>query len=178
MRLILGFVVSVLLVGGFFGHASRGGASGASGGALSRQVAATPAEVVDALRASMSADGLDLVSRADDGDHFRQLIPATALSADPEFASAASEVGDIILTARVHPRGAEVRAAFTASGTSPGYEVTVAPAADGKGSTVAVASSVEEGTGANAARQAQRIRRVIDREAAKVLDSVVARVRA
>jgi len=171
----MAFVMALLLLGGFLARPG-GGASASADGSHSRQVDAPPAAVVAALRASMSADGLQLVSRADNGDHYRQLVPAYETARDPKYAEL-SRFGDMIVTARVHDGGAEVHTGFTSMDTAADFTITVAAREAGQGSVVTVAGEVEQGTGDDAERIAERLRATIDGQSREILGRIVANVR-
>lgn len=177
MRLIGAFFFAALLLGGFAtrpggGLASPSG-SGGHGGDHSSRVAASPSAVMEAVSESLASDGLDIVSRADDGVRLRSVIPSTALSADPEFAPL-SRYGDMIITARVGASDAEVTAGFAMIETAAHYRITAAPAPDGKGSVVTMEARVEEGSGRDSRRVARGLRTVIDRSGRNLLDRVTA----
>ncbi|HEX8216638.1 MAG TPA: hypothetical protein VF577_04150 [Allosphingosinicella sp.] len=177
MRLIGGFFFAVLLLGGFITRPGGGLASPSGSGGDSRnhssQVAAAPSDVMAAVSESLAADGLEIVSRADDGVRLRAVIASTALSGDPEFAPL-SRYGDMIITARVGASDAEVTAGFAMKETAAHYRITAAPAGDGKGSIVTMEASVEEGSGRDSRRVARGLRTVIDRSGRNLLDRVTA----
>jgi|GEM_PF-6870763 len=177
MRLFALIVVAGAIFGGLL--TPRGGGSGsASAGAareFSRSVDADPREVMDAVRDSLRAEGLDLVSRADDGDRLRQVIPSTVLSREPDFASLA-RYGDMIVTARVGSSEAEVRTGFALISTAAHYRIVAAPGPDGKGSVVTIEPRVEEGTGRDSRRIARNLRAIIDRQARQALEQLTASV--
>ena len=176
MRLVGAFFFSLLLLGGFLTRPGGGltSAEGASDrGRHSATVAASPREVMAAVRESLVADGLDIVSRADDGDRLRAVVPSTVLARDPEM-TALSRYGDMIITARVGPSEAEVTTGFAMIGTRAHYRITAASAGDAKASTVTMEASVEEGSGRDSRRVARGLRTVIDRSGRELLDHVIA----
>jgi hypothetical protein len=174
MRMVGVFFMSVLLLGGFLARPGGDLASADRGGSgHSRQVGAAPAEVMAAVRDSLRAEGLAVVSRADDGDRLRQVIPATALSRDPDLASLA-RFGDMIVTARVGGDEAEVRTGFAMISTAAHYRITATPGRDGKGSTVTIEPRVEEGSGRDSRRIARNLRTVIDRHGRDMLQRLTA----
>jgi hypothetical protein len=171
MRIFFAFVMAMLLFGGFLARPG-GAASSRSDGHSSRHIRAPRADVVDALRAMMRQDGMELVSRADDGDRYRAVIPAARLNADPKFSGAGSVVGDVVITARVHPGGAVIDTGFSANDTSARFEVAVTAGEGGQGSDIAVTGTVEEGHGPVAHRLAESMRRLLDSEAGTLLDTI------
>ena len=177
MRVGMVFLVFVLLlIGGCF-TAVGGGLAGASeGGGLSRTVDAPPSAVREALRDVMSGDGLTLTSRADNGDHYRQVFPAHQIARDPKYASL-SRLGDMLVTARVHDRGAVLHTSFTLIDTGADFIIDVVPGEGGKGSVVTIAPEVIQGTGEDAERVAQRLRATIDTQARDILSRVVSNAR-
>ena len=179
MRLIGGFFFALLVLGGFLTRPGGGLASAertpADGGRHSTEVAAAPRDVMAAVRDSLVSDGLDLVSRADDGDRLRAVVPSTALAQDPEMAALA-RYGDMIITARVGASEAEVTTAFAMIGTEAHYRITAVPGGDRRTSTVTMEASVEEGEGRDSRRVARGLRTVIDRSGRELLDSVTAAV--
>jgi hypothetical protein len=176
MRWVFGAAMALLLFGGY---ATRpgGGLAGASSGpsASAQQVDAPPAAVVDALRSSMAADGLELVSRSETGDRYRLTVPAYAMAQNPEYAGL-SRLGDLIVTARVHEGGAEVHTGFAMIDTGADCEIVVTPSADGQTTRVAIAAEVNEGTGRDARRVATALRQIVDNQAREILGRVVSRV--
>ena len=140
--------------------------------AISHNYAAAPANVLDALRASLAADGFDLVSRSDSGDYYRQVVPAHAMAQDEETEHLA-RFGDMILTARVHMDGAEVRTGFAQLSVAASYRIAVAPGADGKGSVVTMTPELEQGSDHEGRRIAARLRTSLDRHAGIMLDRIV-----
>lgn len=132
---------------------------------------APPAEVMAAVRDALVADGLEIVSRSDDGYRLRQVIPSTVLAGDPEFASL-SRFGDMIVSARVGRDEAEVTTGFALVTTSANYRITAEPGRNGKGSLVRIEPTIEEGTGRDSRRLARGLRTVIDRSGRDILDRV------
>lgn len=178
MRLVFAFVMSLLLFGGFLASGGSAGKS-ESGGGVSRNVDATPAQVIDGIRTSLPADGLALVSRADDGDRFRQVVPHYEMARDPKLAPIARH-GDLILTAHVFPEGAHIRAGFATTQVAANYRIAVAPDPDGRGSLVTMTTEVEgaEGAEGEEARIAANLSRIIDGHGREMLSTFLARARA
>jgi hypothetical protein len=169
-------VFMLLLIGGCF-TAVGGGLAGASGsgGGLSRTVDAPPSAVQGALRTVMRGDGLALTSRADNGDHYRQVVPAYQLARDPKYASL-SRLGDMLVTARVHPSGAVIHTSFTMIDTGADFTIEVVPGEGGKGSVVTIAPEIVQGTGEDAERVAERLRATVDGQAREILSRVVSNI--
>ncbi|HEX8192187.1 MAG TPA: hypothetical protein VF552_04740 [Allosphingosinicella sp.] len=168
MRTLLAALVGALALGAFL---LRPGASASESAALSasplhsRAFAAPPAAVVDALR-RIVGDSFELASRSDSGDHFRRVIPASLLAESQELGSLPG-LGDMIVTARVHPGGAESRTAFTVAGTS--ADITIGVREQGGGSVVTVETAVTEGSGDSARRVAAHMRAGSNDEARRLL---------
>jgi hypothetical protein len=177
MRVGMVFLVFVLLlIGGCFTAVGGGLAGASAGGGLSRTVDAPPSAVQEALGSVMRGDGLALTSRADNGDHYRQVVPAYQLARDPKYASL-SRLGDMEVTARVHPGGAVIHTSFTMIDTGADFTITVVPGEGGKGSVVTIAPEVVQGTGEDAERVAERLRATVDRQARDILSRVVSNAR-
>ena len=130
---------------------------------------------MSALRDTLESEGLDIVSRADGGDHFRQVIPAHALATDPELSTIA-RCGDLVTTARVSTNDAVVTTAFTQIATSATYRIAVT-SDDGKSSRVAIETSVEAGSSPEARRIGRNLRVLADRNAGKILTTLAAATR-
>ena len=173
MRIIGGFFLAALLFAGFLTRPGGGIASSGRSGEISRQVDATPAEVMAVVRDALVADGLEIVSRSDDGYRLRQVIPSTVLARDPEFASL-SRFGDMIVSARVGRDEAEVTTGFALVTTSANYRITAEPGRNGKGTLVRVEPIIEEGTGRDSRRLARGLRTVIDRSGRDILEQLTA----
>lgn len=176
MRWIFGIAMALLLFGGYATRPGGGLASASTGaGGHSQQVDAPPAAVVEALRSSMAADGLELVSRSETGDRYQLTVPAYAMAQDPEYTEL-SRLGDLVITARVHEGGAEVHTGFTMIDTGADYRIVVTPAADGQKSRVAIEAEVKQGSGRDARRIGTHLRRIVDNQAREILSRVLAHV--
>ncbi len=179
MRMIFAFFIALLLAGGFLARGgSAGGSASASDGEISRQVDAAPAEVVEGIRATLRADGLTLVSRADDGDRFRQVVPHYEIAREPKLAPIARH-GDLILTAHVFVDGARIRAGFASTRVAANYRIAIAPDADGDGSRVTMTTEVEgaEGATGEEAQIAANLNRIIGTHGREMLGAFLASAR-
>lgn len=176
MRWIFGVAMALLLFGGYATRPGGGLASASTGSSgHSEQVDAPPAAIVEALRASMAADGLALVSRSETGDRYTATLPAYVMAQDPEYAEL-SRLGDLVITARVHEGGAEVHTGFTMIDTGADYRIVVTPAADGQTSRVAIEAEVQQGSGRDARRVGTQLRRIVDNQARQILSRVLSNV--
>jgi hypothetical protein len=130
--------------------------------------------VVEAIKASLLLDGLQLVSRADNGDHFRQVVPNYEMARDPKLARIA-RLGDMILTARVNNEGAAIHAGFTGTPVGADYRLDVAPGPDGRGSLVTIVAEVagDDSAEGEQAELARNLRRVIREHARQILAAIV-----
>lgn len=130
MRAVI--VLFVLLAAGGLGThgCSRaiGGGSG-SAAATERVIHAEPGEIVEAMRASLIAEGMEPVSRADSGDYYRSTLSGAALRTDPQYSRLADQ-GDLVFNARVNRQGIEFTATFE-SGLVSGFNIEMSPGTGG-----------------------------------------------
>lgn len=174
MKHVGALVMAVLLFGGFLTRNS-GGAS-PSAGEQSRRVDAAPAAVMAVIRDSLSAEGFEVVSRASDGDRYRQVVTSHQFAADPETERMA-RLGDLIMTAHVDEDEARIETRFTQLSTVAGYRIAVAPTGDGKGSVATLTPHLEQGSGREAERLARNLRGVMDRHGREILSRLAAAAR-
>ena len=130
MRAVIVLFV-LLAIGGLATHGcSRAvGGSGSGAAASERVIRAEPGEIVEAMRASLIAEGMTPVSRADSGDYYRSTLSGAELRSNPQF-SRLAEQGDLVFNARVNRQGIEFTATFD-SGLVSGFNIEMSPGEGG-----------------------------------------------
>jgi hypothetical protein len=159
----------LLAIGGLGTHGCSRAVGGSSAAATERVIQAEPGEIVEAMRASLIAEGMEAVSRADSGDYYRATLSGAELRSNPQYARLADQ-GDLVFNARVNRQGIEFTATFE-SGLVSGFNIEMSPAPGGA-TNARVAPILRPSGRAQDERYADMLQRNFSRFGERVLESV------
>ena len=170
MRAVIVLFMVLAMAGiGMHGCASYVGGS-AGTGSVERVIDAEPGEIVEAMNRSLRADGMEVVSRSDSGDHYRQSMSAAEMRSHPKFARLADQ-GGLTFNARVS-RSEMVFTADFDSGLVAGFTMHLSPAPDGRGTLARVEPLIRDGGRENDPAVIASLRRNWSRYGENALDTV------
>lgn len=167
---IILFMVLAMAGIGVHGCASYVGGSTAGATASERVIDAEPGEIVEAMNRSLRADGMEVVSRSDSGDHYRLALSADEMRRHPKFARLA-EQGGLTFNARVSRSEIEFTADFE-SGLVAGFTMHLSPAPDGRGTLARVEPLIRDGGRENDPRLMAALRSNWSRFGENALDTI------
>ena len=128
MRGIIAFFM-ILGMGGLAVHGCASTVGAGGGGVTERVIRAEPAQIVEAMNRSLSADGMEVVSRSDSGDYYRLAMTEAEMRSNPQFGRLADQ-GAVVFNAHVTQAKIEFTANFD-SGLVSGFTIDMSPTTDG-----------------------------------------------